>query len=305
MEVFLNYLEGVILKFFMTLKTIYWENLDVVLISFLISLIMAISVLIVEVWYQGFSKSGLRRLLFDRSKSTVIDIAYFILHTTNLVLVLAVLMSLGVPYALSGVLKNLIQLDLDMRLPMFAQLCLYLLFADFMGYWQHRLMHENRTLWKIHEFHHSAEEFNTITVFREHPLDKSLNALFMTFPAIVLGVPVGEYPLFITLYGVIGYVKHSSIPWHGFLGKWVVQSPRDHWIHHSKKTVHHDANYANNFPIWDHIFGTYYHGNDLDAELGLYENPYNKSLPLRDTIMVEERLFKSFLRALWRRGHHK
>lgn len=295
----IDYIQGFSEKFFSILKDIYWDNFDVVLISFFISSGMAILVLMVETLLVGFNRSGLRRLLFIRSKSTLIDIVYFFLHTTNLILFLAILMSFGIPYIASSAIKDVFNFDLDKNLPPIVQLSLFLLLADFMAYWQHRIMHMSKLLWKIHEFHHSAEEFNTLTVFREHPLDKALNALFMAVPAIVLGVPAAEYPLFVTIFGIIGYIKHSNIPWHGPLGKWVVQSPRDHWIHHSKSTIHHNSNYANNFPIWDHMFGTYYNGDNFDAKLGLVDNPYNKSSPFRETLRVEKQFLTSLAKVVF------
>ena len=40
---------------------------------------------------------------------------------------------------------------------------------------------------------------------------------------------------------------------------WLVDGPQVHRIHHSKLPEHFDRNFAAFFPIWDVIFGTYYH----------------------------------------------
>lgn len=257
--------------------------------SFAASLAAALLVLIVEVRYVGYANSGLKRIFSSPSRSTISDIVYFILYTTGAITLLALAFSAGIPFFFASTLKGALNLNAGQIFPAWLHLPLYLVAADFMAYWQHRLMHRIPALWKIHEFHHSAEEFNTITVFREHPLDRAINVIAMMIPAIVIGVPVVAFPLFMTVYGLIGYVKHSRIPWHGWVGKWVIQSPRDHLIHHSKTEEHHDTNFANNFAIWDHLFGTYYKGSDFKPILGLEDNPFNRRGTIVDTYQTQVR----------------
>ena len=141
---------------------------------------------------------------------------------------------------------------------------------DFMAYWQHRLLHTVPFLWNIHKFHHSAESFATITVLREHPLDGAVRSIFLAFPIALLGYPVIDYPILVTLIGMVGYFKHSQLlsRW-GWFGTYVIQSPLDHWIHHSDNPKHFNSNYSNNFAIWDHLFGTYYKGTDVNTSIGL------------------------------------
>lgn len=281
----------------------YFLNWQAISISFAMAVAMALVVMAVEMRYVGYEKSGFRRVLFDRSKSTITDIVYFALHTTGLITLFSVLVSLGIPHFVASILKNTVQLDLGASLPSWAHLVLYLILADFMAYWQHRLMHRIPTLWKVHEFHHSAEEFNTLTVFREHPIDKALNFLAMAVPAVILGIPTAEFTVFVTIYGIIGYVKHSNIPWHGWVGKWVIQSPVDHHIHHSKVREHHDTNFANNFAIWDHIFGTYYHGTNRNSVLGLDVPYFNKDGVVADTVGTQMRFLSSLVALVpwWKR----
>jgi sterol desaturase/sphingolipid hydroxylase (fatty acid hydroxylase superfamily) len=40
---------------------------------------------------------------------------------------------------------------------------------------------------------------------------------------------------------------------------WLVDGPQVHRIHHSQLPQHFDRNFAAFFPIWDVLFGTYYH----------------------------------------------
>ena len=94
----------------------------------------------------------------------------------------AIICSVGIPNSISTVLRSYISFELGFKMNIYTHLILFLILVDFMNYWQHRFMHRFAPFWEIHKLHHSAEEFNIITVFREHPLDKAINALFMILP---------------------------------------------------------------------------------------------------------------------------
>lgn len=40
---------------------------------------------------------------------------------------------------------------------------------------------------------------------------------------------------------------------------WLLPGPQNHRIHHSRLPEHRNKNFAVVFPLWDVIFGTYYH----------------------------------------------
>lgn len=294
----IDVIDKLISKFTNFVYDTYYLNIDYLLISFFIAIGMALIVMLVELSYVGFDESSLKRVLKHKSKSNSIDIFYFIIHTSSLITLFAVLVSFGIPQSISTIVKSMISLDLGFELNIYFHLVIFLLLVDFMNYWQHRLMHKISFLWEIHKLHHSAEEFNVITVFREHPLDKAINSIFMIIPGVLLGNPVGEFAIFVTIYGIIGYVQHSKIPWHGFIGKYIIQSPRDHWIHHSKLKEHHDKNFGSTFAFWDHIFGTYYHGSSLRPILGLNDTNINKINPIKSLIYVQKRFFNEFIKLL-------
>jgi len=260
--------------------------------SFAISIGLVLMVLVVELAYVGFGNSGFRRVFFERSKSTITDIVYFVLQASGMIWLFAALASFGLSYAITSAAKNATHLDLAGRLPGWAHILLFLVLSDFLCYWQHRLMHRLPVLWRLHEFHHAAEEFNALTSTREHPLEKAINIAIMVVPALLLGLPTTEFAIVAIAFGAIGLVKHSAIPWHGWFGKYVIQSPRDHLIHHSRVPRHHNKNFANYFPIWDHLFGTYYEGDADGARLGLDRDYFNQTDPFRESIATEIRFFR-------------
>lgn len=258
-------------------------------ISFVISIWLLLAVFAVELAYVGYGKSGFRRVFFARSKSTITDIVYFVLQTTGMITLFAALSSFGLSYFIPHAARKAIDLDLGARLPGWAHFSLFLILTDFLSYWQHRLMHRAPALWRLHEFHHAATEFNSLTATREHPLEKAISICVMIVPALLIGLPPDQFGVATVILGAVGLIKHSTIPWHGWFGKYVIQSPRAHFIHHSRLPEHHDRNFANYFPVWDHLFGTHCDGDIAGAELGLDRDYFNRTDPLRETIATEVR----------------
>jgi len=131
---------------------------------------------------------------------------------------------------------------------------------DFFYYWFHRLQHRWPFLWAQHKLHHSEEALNATTTFRHHWLEDLLRVFLIVLPmsmafdlkpasAGAAAFVVGLWPVFI----------HANLRLH--LGPFarVVAGPQGHRIHHSIERAHLDRNLAAFFPLWDHLFGTYYH----------------------------------------------
>jgi sterol desaturase/sphingolipid hydroxylase (fatty acid hydroxylase superfamily) len=131
---------------------------------------------------------------------------------------------------------------------------------DFFYYWFHRLQHEWPVLWSQHKLHHSETSLNATTTLRHHWLEDLLRVFFIVLPmsmafdltpagAGVTTFIVGLWPIFIH--------ANLRLPL-GPLAR-VVTGPQVHRIHHSVEARHLDHNYAAFFPVWDQLFGTYYH----------------------------------------------
>jgi sterol desaturase/sphingolipid hydroxylase (fatty acid hydroxylase superfamily) len=142
----------------------------------------------------------------------------------------------------------------------FAATLLSLLIFDFFYYWWHRSEHKYPGLWAIHKLHHLDPAINVSTNFRHHWLEDVGRIPVITIPMAIL------FDLSPQAGGAIGFAFSA---WTFFihanlklgLGRlsWLVDGPQVHRIHHSKLPEHFDRNFAAFFPIWDVIFGTYYH----------------------------------------------
>ena len=139
--------------------------------------------------------------------------------------------------------------------------------GDFFFYWYHRWTHVNQFLWQHHKMHHTDTELEAISTARQNWMEAVFNALFIAVPMIVLfkadGLSQWDKGLAIGL--AAGFLEnvltlsHMNVRWHvGWLSR-IWCAPQVHRIHHSLEPRHIDKNFAFQFPMWDVIFGTYYH----------------------------------------------
>ena len=141
-----------------------------------------------------------------------------------------------------------------------AATLLSILIFDFFYYWWHRSEHKYPGLWAMHKLHHLDPGINVSTNLRHHWLEDVGRIPMITIPMAIL------FDLSPRAGGAIGFAFSA---WTFFihanlkvgLGRlsWLVDGPQVHRIHHSKLPEHFDRNFAAFFPIWDVIFGTYYH----------------------------------------------
>ena len=130
---------------------------------------------------------------------------------------------------------------------------------DFLYYWYHRLQHKVHALWMIHELHHSEGEMNIFTSYRTYWLEYPIQAVVITAPAFYLvGLETAALAIVVTVSTLFLMSSHSNIRLS--LGPLtpVLVGPQLQRIHHSRLLEHRDQNFAQVFPIFDILFGTYY-----------------------------------------------
>lgn len=238
------------------------------------------------------------------SKSLKQDIVIWILDTLAIWLLIGKIITLGATFYFAANMNQWISSISPMQfIPYISslpvQILLYLLLADFVGYWLHRIFHQIQPLWILHKFHHRATEMGIFTARRDNPLVVPLFIIFTGLPVALFGVP-SQVPLWITFFAIShALIIHSQIlsNW-GFIDRWIIVSPYMHRVHHSIQTKHFNKNFAFMFPIWDHIFGTYYSNNDIVLSVGVNEQMTEKSTLkqlLTDTHASINLMFKPFL----------
>jgi len=129
--------------------------------------------------------------------------------------------------------------------------------VDLGYYWFHRASHEIGALWAVHQVHHSSEEFNLTTAFRQ-PFFQGLFQLTHWFylPA-ALAVPPSQFLVHSQFVFLFQFWIHSELIGDiGPLGL-IFNTSTYHQVHHGSNRYCLDKNYGGFLSIWDRIFGTF------------------------------------------------
>lgn len=141
---------------------------------------------------------------------------------------------------------------------------------DFLRFLQHWLMHKVPFLWEFHKLHHSARVLTPVTLYRAHPIE-SIVAILRN--SLSLGVSTGVFIYLFgstfslwTVLGINGFgfifnlvganLRHSHVPLSFGPLEWLLISPIQHQVHHSRNEVHYDKNFGVSLAIWDALCGS-------------------------------------------------
>ncbi|TMA36222.1 MAG: sterol desaturase family protein [Deltaproteobacteria bacterium] len=132
------------------------------------------------------------------------------------------------------------------------------LLVDASYYWYHRLQHAVPLLWRIHALHHTDPAMNVTTSRRTHFLERTLQFFFVNLPMLwILGANL-EGSLYATgIMWLILYGAHTDVRLDlGWLTP-ILVGPRYHRLHHGRSLTTRDTNFAQVFPVFDLLGGTY------------------------------------------------
>jgi sterol desaturase/sphingolipid hydroxylase (fatty acid hydroxylase superfamily) len=257
---------------------------------------------LLEFLFVGWDRSSLK-LLWRPQASVRLDV---ISVFTMLLLPhrrLGYLLSFGLLYAIDVYAARCHWPGVTQLLPIWALQAIFVLLVQSMiRYWMHRMEHAVPVLWALHKFHHSAECMSILTSARQTQLAQGVENGLVLLPLAFLTDPtvarpgVGS-PFFVVLviwgmyqtFTVInGYLVHSNLTTdYGWIGRWLIVSPRIHRLHHAKSPEYHDKNFSFDLVVWDRLFGTYAScsaGEVADIPLGLEDNPFNRQTTVAGTL---------------------
>ncbi len=142
--------------------------------------------------------------------------------------------------------------------PVFPQVMLGLIVAEFGLYWAHRLAHEWLPLWKFHAVHHSSKKLWFLNTGRFHFIDTLKSMLFATPVLLAAGAP-GAVILWVSaITAFIGILTHCNVRLRFGWLNYVFNTPGLHRWHHSMDLREGNKNYGENLVLWDLAFGTFY-----------------------------------------------
>jgi sterol desaturase/sphingolipid hydroxylase (fatty acid hydroxylase superfamily) len=146
--------------------------------------------------------------------------------------------------------------------PVWLQLTFFVITHDIYIYWFHRLQHNNKYLWRIHEAHHSTKDVDWLSGIRSHSLEILINQTIEFAPIVLLGASPETAVYKGTISAVWGMYIHSNINVHEGILQYVINGPEMHRWHHSDDPDDpegsHNKNFSTKLAIWDWLFKTAY-----------------------------------------------
>jgi sterol desaturase/sphingolipid hydroxylase (fatty acid hydroxylase superfamily) len=146
------------------------------------------------------------------------------------------------------------------ELPVWANVLVGIAALDLFAYAAHVLLHRVPLAWRFHRVHHSEEEVDVTTAFRQHPGESVWRVLWQLPAILLLGLPLWIVVVYLTISAANAQLEHANVRVHepfDRLLRWLVVTPNMHKVHHSRSRSETDSNYANIFSLWDRLFGTY------------------------------------------------
>jgi sterol desaturase/sphingolipid hydroxylase (fatty acid hydroxylase superfamily) len=132
----------------------------------------------------------------------------------------------------------------------------FLLLDAYMYAW-HRLMHNSRWGWRLHQVHHSDRAMNTSTAYRFHAIEVLLSNL----PKLLLIWLFGIAPAHLLIYEIFFAAElifhHSNWALPRQFDRalsYVIVTPNYHRAHHARLLMGMRSNYASLLTVWDLLF---------------------------------------------------
>ena len=117
-------------------------------------------------------------------------------------------------------------------LPLWLQAILFLVAADFMMYWLHRMFHGGG-FWRYHAIHHSSEDVDWISAARFHPVNLLLGTIGVDVVLLTAGISPGVM-LWLGPFNIFhSAFVHANLNWTLGPFKYVVATPVFHRWHHT------------------------------------------------------------------------
>ena len=142
--------------------------------------------------------------------------------------------------------------------PMWMQVILALVAAEFGLYWGHRIAHEWKPLWRFHAVHHSVIRLWIINTGRFHFVDSLKSIVVSMAILLALGAPMEVLIWLSAVTAFIGMLTHCNADMRFGPLSWIFNTPELHRWHHSRDLREGNKNYSENIMVWDHLFGTFF-----------------------------------------------
>ena len=177
-----------------------------------------------------------------------------ILVVTNLAL------SFSSAYLAAFAVRSGVGLFLLFDLSAWTQTVFGIVALDLFAYFAHVLLHKSWLGWQFHRVHHSENEVDVTTTFRQHPGETTWRILWQLTAIVVFGFPLWIVIIYLIVSSINAQMEHANIRLNSNIDRLLrllIVTPHMHKVHHSRDQRETDSNYSNIFSCWDRLFGTY------------------------------------------------
>lgn len=236
-----------------------------------LALSLAPFVLWLECVFLGWQASSARALLAP-SRSARTDLTAFLMEHLHLAGIVGKLMMLGASVLSGEALRAWLVIHAGFApdisaWPFLLQVPVCFYAYTFFDYWAHRIGH-TRLFWPLHRYHHSAEEMVVINGGRLHPAG-FVTLFVVNLPLSLLGAHADAVFAANLIAGLLGLLIHARLETDfGWIGRYVVQSPRHHRLHH-KLDMGQPTGFFGMAPVWDHLFGGWSERSESNIAIGV------------------------------------
>jgi len=144
-----------------------------------------------------------------------------------------------------------------MQWPMWAQVVMAFVIADFAFMMMHYLSHRYAPLWRLHAVHHGVGRLYGLNGVLRHPLHQIIDMIVGNMPLVILGMPTPVAVVLGFLISMTLIVQHSNVDARlGPLQKHL-SIGRIHHLHHVNWGTEGDCNFGLLLTVWDRLLGTY------------------------------------------------
>lgn len=141
--------------------------------------------------------------------------------------------------------------------PMWGQVLLAFLIADFAFWFMHYLSHRFPLLWRLHAVHHGVGRLYGFNGVIRHPLHQSIDMIVGTAPLVVMGMTHEVALILGFLISMTLIVQHSNVDARlGFLDGHL-SIGRVHHLHHVNWGTEGDCNFGLFLTVYDKLIGTF------------------------------------------------
>lgn len=160
--------------------------------------------------------------------------------------------------------------------PLWSQVLLAVVVADFGITLTHWASHRNEFLWRFHAVHHSVKRMYGFNGLMKHPLHQAIELAAGTAPLAFAGMPIEVAFLLAFAVAIQLLLQHSNVDVRVGPLKYILALSPVHRFHHLKSAGEGDVNFGLFTNVWDWFLNTAYYERSRrfsSDDLGIGDQP--------------------------------